>query len=177
MTRALLLDEMISPTIADQLRQRGRGAYAITERPDLVGLPDEQVLGLGADEDRVLVTLNIADLRGLWPGRGAAAHDRRWMTSGADLVIVVTMASTLPLAEVKSHLSELVGRVADQHERVTVTVHGRPSAVLLAVDDLEALEKTIAVLSDRERRSDSSWTPTQSWPGGKKRPRSSSAGP
>ena len=65
MTRALLLDEMLSPTIADQLRQRGRDAYAITERPDLVGLPDEQVLGLGADEDRVLVTLNIADFAAL----------------------------------------------------------------------------------------------------------------
>jgi len=57
--------------------------------------------------------------------------------------------STIPLAEVKSHLSELVGRVSRQHERVTVTVHGRPSAVLLAVEDLEALEETIEVLSDR----------------------------
>jgi antitoxin YefM len=35
-----------------------------------------------------------------------------------------------------------------QHERVTVTVHGRPSAVLVAVEDLESLEETIAVLSD-----------------------------
>ena len=58
--------------------------------------------------------------------------------------------STLPLAEVKSHLSELVSRVASQHDRVTVTVHGRPSAVLLAVEDLEALEETIAVLSDQD---------------------------
>jgi prevent-host-death family protein len=58
--------------------------------------------------------------------------------------------STLPLAEVKSHLSELISRVASQHERVTVTVHGRPSAVLLAVEDLEALEETIAVLSDQD---------------------------
>lgn len=64
------------------------------------------------------------------------------------LVILVTMSSTIPLAEVKSHLSELVGRVAAYHERVTVTVHGRPSAVLLAVEDLEALEETIAVLAD-----------------------------
>jgi len=58
------------------------------------------------------------------------------------------MSSILSLAEVKSHLSELVGRVANQHERVTVTVHGRPSAVLLSVADLEALEETIAVLAD-----------------------------
>lgn len=60
------------------------------------------------------------------------------------------MTSVLPLAEAKSHFSELVGRVAREHERVTVTVHGRPSAVLLAVEDLEALEETLAVLSDSE---------------------------
>jgi prevent-host-death family protein len=41
-----------------------------------------------------------------------------------------------------------VARVGDQHERVTVTVHGRPVAILLAVEDLESLEETIAVLSD-----------------------------
>ena len=58
--------------------------------------------------------------------------------------------TTLPLAEVKAHLSELVGRVSAQHERLTVTVHGRPSAVLLAVEDLESLEETIAVLSDSD---------------------------
>jgi len=54
------------------------------------------------------------------------------------------------LAEVKAHLSELVGRVSSQHDRVTVTVHGRPSAVLLSPDDLDALEETIAVLSDTD---------------------------
>ena len=54
----------------------------------------------------------------------------------------------MPLADVKAHLSELVSRVYGQHERVTVTVHGRPSAVLVSVDDLESLEETIAILSD-----------------------------
>lgn len=53
----------------------------------------------------------------------------------------VTMSSTLPLAEVMAHLSELVGSVSSQHERITVTAHGRQSAVLVAVDDLEALEE------------------------------------
>lgn len=68
----------------------------------------------------------------------------------AILVILLTMSELMPLAVVKSHLSELVGRVQREHERVTVTVHGRPSAVLLALDDLEALEETIAVLADGE---------------------------
>jgi PHD/YefM family antitoxin component YafN of YafNO toxin-antitoxin module len=38
--------------------------------------------------------------------------------------------------------------VHDHHERVTVTVHGRPSAVLVAVEDLERLEETLAILRD-----------------------------
>ena len=58
--------------------------------------------------------------------------------------------TTLPLGEVKSHLSELVGRVHDHHERVTVTVHGRPSAVLVAVEDLERLEETLAILRNAD---------------------------
>ena len=60
------------------------------------------------------------------------------------------MTETLSLAEVKAHLSELVGRVNRQHDRVTVTVHGRPCAVLLSPDDLDALEETIAILSDTD---------------------------
>lgn len=60
----------------------------------------------------------------------------------------MTMSEVRSLAEAKAHLSELVARVGTEHERVTVTVHGRPAAVLLAVDDLDALEETIAVLSD-----------------------------
>lgn len=60
----------------------------------------------------------------------------------------MTMPEMRSLADVKAHLSELVASVGDQHERITVTVHGRPAAVLLAVDDLESLEETIAVLSD-----------------------------
>lgn len=62
----------------------------------------------------------------------------------------MTMSEVLPLNAVKTNLSELVSRVSRQHERVTVTVHGRPSAVLISPDDLEALEETIAVLADAE---------------------------
>lgn len=60
------------------------------------------------------------------------------------------MTMNVKLAEVKATLSETVSRVRTQHERVTITVHGEPAAVLIAVEDLEALEETIAVLSDHE---------------------------
>lgn len=64
------------------------------------------------------------------------------------MVILVAMPETRSLADVKAHLSELVAQVGAQHDRVTVTVHGRPIAVLVAVEDLESLEETIEILSD-----------------------------
>jgi prevent-host-death family protein len=58
--------------------------------------------------------------------------------------------TTMSLAEAKAHFSEVVNRVGKQHERVTVTVHGHPSAILLSPEDLERLEETIAVLADND---------------------------
>jgi prevent-host-death family protein len=56
----------------------------------------------------------------------------------------------LSLADAKAHLSALVARVSRQHERVYVTVHGKPSAVLVATEDLESLEETIEILADAD---------------------------
>ena len=58
--------------------------------------------------------------------------------------------SSMSLAEAKAKLSEVVSRAGSQHERITITVHGQPTAVLLGVEDLESLEETIAILSDAE---------------------------
>jgi antitoxin YefM len=71
------------------------------------------------------------------------------LTNRDRLVRLLTM-TTLPLGEAKAHLSELVGRVHDHHERITVTVHGRPSAILVAVEDLEQLEETLDILRDAD---------------------------
>ena len=70
-------------------------------------------------------------------------------TTRTYLVILVTM-TTLSLADAKAHLSALVARVSGQHERVYVTVHGKPSAVLVATEDLESLEETIEILADAD---------------------------
>jgi antitoxin YefM len=58
------------------------------------------------------------------------------------------MSETLPLSSVKAHLSELVDRVEDQHDRVVLTRNGKPAAVLVSHDDLESLEETLAIMSD-----------------------------
>lgn len=50
---------------------------------------------------------------------------------------------TLPLSEVKAHLSELVEDAARTHERVSITRHGRAAAILLAADDYESLLETL----------------------------------
>jgi antitoxin YefM len=39
-------------------------------------------------------------------------------------------------------------RVHDHHGRVTVAVHGKPSAILIAPEDLEALEETLEIMRD-----------------------------
>lgn len=58
------------------------------------------------------------------------------------------MSETLPLADIKAHLSEIVDRVEHEHQRVVLTRNGRPAAVILSPEDLEALEDTLELLSD-----------------------------
>ena len=60
------------------------------------------------------------------------------------------MSETLPLSVVKARLSELVDRVESEDDRIVVTRNGRPAAVIVSAEDLESLEETLAVLSDRE---------------------------
>jgi prevent-host-death family protein len=55
--------------------------------------------------------------------------------------------TTMPLTEARNRLSELVDEVERTHERVVITRHGEPAAVLLSPGDLEALEETLDVLA------------------------------
>lgn len=57
-----------------------------------------------------------------------------------------------PLREVRDHLSEYIDRAEREHERVVVTRNGRPAAVLIGYDDLEALDETLDILSDPDAR-------------------------
>jgi hypothetical protein len=57
----LLLDEHLSPMLAEVLRRAGHDVVAVAERPDLRGRPDIEILGVAAVEGRVVVTMDIAD--------------------------------------------------------------------------------------------------------------------
>jgi antitoxin YefM len=59
---------------------------------------------------------------------------------------------TAPLADVKAHLSALVDEVVRTHEQVTITRHGEPVAIVLAIEDYESLLETLALLGDETGR-------------------------
>jgi uncharacterized protein DUF5615 len=61
-SQPLLLDEMFTDDIAQQLRTKGYDVISVVADPALVGLPDDQILAYAATEGRALVTANIKDL-------------------------------------------------------------------------------------------------------------------
>ena len=60
----------------------------------------------------------------------------------------MVMTETLPLAQIKAHLSEIVDRIEREHDRVVLTRNGRAAAVIISPDDLAVLEDTLELLSD-----------------------------
>ena len=65
----LLIDEMYSPAIAEQLRARGHDAIAVHDVPGLAGLADVALLQWAHDHERALLTENVVDflaLHALW---------------------------------------------------------------------------------------------------------------
>ena len=69
----LLLDEMHAPTVAALLRDWGHDAIAVKERPDLVGLPDQDLFQVAIAEGRVVVTEDV---------QGFAVLHRRILAAG-----------------------------------------------------------------------------------------------
>jgi predicted nuclease of predicted toxin-antitoxin system len=57
----LLLDEMISAVVAEQLRDRERDVEAVSERRELRGLTDRDLFAYAQNAERSLVTYNRDD--------------------------------------------------------------------------------------------------------------------
>ena len=56
----------------------------------------------------------------------------------------------MSFTDARNRLSELIEDVERTHERIEITRHGHPVAVLISPDDLAALEETLDVLSSPE---------------------------
>jgi hypothetical protein len=84
----LLLDEMLSGVIAEQLRAKGHDVLAVVADPALVALPDDQILAHAASAGRALVTANIKDFMPL---------DARYRAaSQAHAGLILVPATTFP---------------------------------------------------------------------------------
>lgn len=69
----LLLDEMISAVVAEELRTRGDDVEAVSERPELRGMTDHELFGYAQTCARAIVTYNRDDFLGL---------DGQWRSQG-----------------------------------------------------------------------------------------------
>jgi predicted nuclease of predicted toxin-antitoxin system len=85
----LLLDEMISPKIAGDLRERGHDVQAVKkDRPDLTGCADLELVQRMARERRAIVTNDIADFQPI--------HNRMLVAGEEHARMVFTFDATLP---------------------------------------------------------------------------------
>jgi hypothetical protein len=107
----LLLDEMFSDTIAQQLRAKGHNVQAVVADPSLASLPDDQILARAAAAGRALVTANIKDFMPL---------DAQYRAAGqahAGLILV----STKTFPQNRSFTSAVISALTaflDEHQQI-----------------------------------------------------------
>jgi antitoxin YefM len=53
----------------------------------------------------------------------------------------------MPMAQARDHFAEVVESVQKTHDRVTLTRHGQPAAVIIAAADLDSILETLDILS------------------------------
>ena len=95
---------MLAPAVAEQLRNAGGDAIAVSERPDLWQSTDAVLLELAASESRVLVTDNVKDFRIL---------ERSWLAQGrrhSGLVYVNSRAYPMNRGRMGSIAAALLAR-------------------------------------------------------------------
>jgi len=118
----LLLDEMFSDTIAQQLRAKGHDVRAVVADPSLASLPDDQILSHAAASGRALVTANIKDFMPL---------DARYRAAGqAHAGLILVSAKTFPQnRSYTSAVTSALAAILDEREQIEaslVTFLARP---------------------------------------------------
>jgi len=83
-------------------------------------------------------------------GRQSCVAAHAWTVVPRSATTVVM--STQSLRDVRDHFSGIIDRVEHQHERVLVTRHGKPAAVILSPEDLAQLQETIDAMVRKPRR-------------------------
>lgn len=61
-----------------------------------------------------------------------------------------TLPTTLTASEARINLYDMLDDVKKFTRRFTITHHGIPHAVIMPIEDLEAMQETIDILSDKK---------------------------
>lgn len=102
-----LLDEQLSPRIAELLRSRGHDVQAVSERSDLAGESDRLILEVAAVEASAVITNNVKDFRPI-----AAERLARGETHSGLILLPSTRTRTRAAVELLANAIELI---LDEH--------------------------------------------------------------
>jgi antitoxin YefM len=116
-------------------------------RPRHVAGPSEDAIAAARQIGRVPPELGRPARR----MRMAACYRAGWKVA---ILIAMSVAEQMSLADVKNRLSEVVDRLQREHGRVVITKHGHPAAVVISVEDLESLEETLDIMDNAGLLSD-----------------------
>ncbi len=109
-----LLDEQLSPLIAQLLRERDLDVVAAAERPDLIEVSDREIVETATREQRAVVTNDVKDFRPI-------ATER--LTDGRGHAGLILLPAS------RSRSRDATGRLADAIESVMRThPNGIPDA-------------------------------------------------
>ncbi len=61
-----------------------------------------------------------------------------------------SLPSTLTASDARTNFYDLADEASKNSRRFTITLHGKPSVVIMSLDEVESLEETIDVMSDPE---------------------------
>lgn len=99
----LLLDEMISPRIARELRERGHDVQAVKrDRPELASRSDSEIVRRMAAEQRAIVTNDVLDFQTI--------HDRTLAAGERHAGFIFTFDDRIPRS--KTAIPQWVDRLA-----------------------------------------------------------------
>jgi predicted nuclease of predicted toxin-antitoxin system len=117
----LALDEMYAAAVAEQLRDRDHDVIAVSERADLRGRADEDLLAWAQTEDRALVTDNQRDFIPIHHRCIASGHDHKGL--------ILTTNRRFPRGQ-PATTGKLVVALDQFLHRTAPSIAGNPSFIL-----------------------------------------------
>jgi hypothetical protein len=117
----LALDEMYAAAVAEQLCDRDHDVIAVSERADLRGRADEDLLAWGQTEDRALVTDNQRDFIPIHHRCIASGHDHKGL--------ILTTNRRFPRGQ-PATTGKLVVALDQFLHRTAPSIAGNPSFIL-----------------------------------------------